>query len=133
MVTTRRKVDPIHRLRRTLGEYYAEKRQRYGYDYPDFYDRDLRRLFSDLPEFRSNRSAGAFLRSVRAEVRRKVARWTGTYQYTIDQVLSDMITRCQELGLHLSGAEEQATLDFTVLLTVQTMNYLHSGRHRIAL
>jgi hypothetical protein len=27
--------------------------------------------------------------------------------------------------------EEQAKLDFTIALTVQTMNYLHSGRHRI--
>jgi hypothetical protein len=29
--------------------------------------------------------------------------------------------------------EDQARQDFTVLLTVQTMNYLHSGRHRVAL
>jgi hypothetical protein len=29
--------------------------------------------------------------------------------------------------------EEIAVKEFTVLLTVQTMNYLHSGRHRIAL
>jgi hypothetical protein len=27
----------------------------------------------------------------------------------------------------------RAKLDFLVLLTVQTMNYLHSGRHRVAL
>jgi hypothetical protein len=29
--------------------------------------------------------------------------------------------------------EEQARHEFTVFLTVQTMNYLHSGRHRVAL
>ena len=29
--------------------------------------------------------------------------------------------------------EDRAKLDFLVLLTVQTMNYLHSGRHRVAL
>jgi len=29
--------------------------------------------------------------------------------------------------------EEHARYEFTVLLTVQTMNYLHSGRHRVAL
>ena len=27
--------------------------------------------------------------------------------------------------------EDRAKLDFTIALTVQTMNYLHSGRHRI--
>ena len=30
-------------------------------------------------------------------------------------------------------ALEQARREFAVLLTVQTMNYLHSGRHRVAL
>ncbi len=44
-----------------------------------------------------------------------------------------MITRCRELNLRLIEAPEEATLEFTILLTVQTMNYLHSGRHRVAL
>lgn len=44
-----------------------------------------------------------------------------------------MIERCRELNLRLTSPEDQAKLDFTVLLTVQTMNYLHSGRHRVAL
>jgi hypothetical protein len=29
--------------------------------------------------------------------------------------------------------EDATKLDFMVFLTVQTMNYLHSGRHRVAL
>jgi hypothetical protein len=29
-------------------------------------------------------------------------------------------------------AEEQAKLDFTILLTVHTMTYLRSGRHKVA-
>ena len=44
-----------------------------------------------------------------------------------------MITRCRELKLRLAIPEEQARYEFAVLLTVQTMNYLHSGRHRVAL
>jgi hypothetical protein len=62
-----------------------------------------------------------------------VARWTNEYQYTIDQVLGDMIARSRELGLRLATTPEQAKREFAVLLTVQTMNYLHSGRHRVAL
>jgi hypothetical protein len=30
-------------------------------------------------------------------------------------------------------SEESTKTDFLVFLTVQTMNYLHSGRHRVAL
>ena len=44
-----------------------------------------------------------------------------------------MIRRCRELNLRLTRPPEEATLEFAILLTVQTMNYLHSGRHRVAL
>jgi hypothetical protein len=42
-----------------------------------------------------------------------------------------MIDRSREQGLRLAVPEDQARFDFTLALTVQTMNYLHSGRHRI--
>jgi hypothetical protein len=130
LVSRRARLDPLEGLRKTLRAHYAEKRAHYGVDQPeDLYDRPLRRLFSAAS---GGLSAARFLARIRREVRRKVATWTGVYQYTIDQVLEDMIDRCRELGLRLAVPAEQAKLDFTVLLTVQTMNYLHSGRHRIA-
>jgi len=126
-------LDPLSSLQKTLRQHYKVKREHYGVAQPTFYDRDLRRLFSDAPEFKSNRTAASFLNRFRKEVRRKVAGWTGEYQYRIDQVLEAMISRCRELNLRLAVSEEQAKLDFTIFLTVQTMNYLHSGRHRVAL
>jgi hypothetical protein len=77
--------------------------------------------------------AARFIARVRREVRRMIASWTGEYQYTIDQVLENMVKRSNELNLRLATGEERAKLDFTIMLTVQTMNYLHSGRHRVAL
>lgn len=62
-----------------------------------------------------------------------MAGWTGEYQYIIDQVLSGMIERSRALKLHLTLQKEQTKLDFAILLTVQTMNYLHHGRHKVAL
>jgi hypothetical protein len=126
-------IDPLRRLRRTLRQHYRRKRRHHGIDHPKFYDRELRRLFSDAPEFSDNMTAAQFLARMRQPVRRVVASWTGIYQYTIDKVLEDMISRCRELKLRLAVPEEQARYEFTVLLTVQTMNYLHSGRHRVAL
>ena len=78
-------------------------------------------------------TAARFISRIRRDVRRRVADWTGLYQYTVDKVIEDMIKRCHELGLRLARPEEEAKHEFTVLLTVQTMNYLHSGRHRVAL
>ena len=131
LVASRARVDPLSRLRKTLREHYEEKRRHYGLDEDVSYDRDLRRLFSSAPEFRDRPSAARFLGRIRREVRRRVAQGTGVYQYTIDQVLGDMIDRCRELSLRVAVSEDRAKLDFTIALTVQTMNYLHRGRHRI--
>jgi hypothetical protein len=126
-------VDPLNALRSTLRQHYRNKRRYYGVDYPNFYDRDLRRLFSDAPQFANAMSAAQFINRIRRSVRRLVSGWTGIYQYTIDQVLEDMIARCRELNLRLAVPEDQGRQEFTVLLTVQAMNYLHSGGHRLFL
>ena len=133
LVRTRRRVEPLHSLRKTLRAWYERKRRHYGVQHPHFYDRDLRRLFSDKPEYASNMKAPRFIARVRRDVRRMVAAWTGEYQYTIDQVLGDMLKRANDLNLRLKHDEEKTKSDFLVMLTVQTMNYLHSGRHRVAL
>jgi hypothetical protein len=126
-------VDPLSRLRKTLRQHYRNKRRHYGVDHPNFYDRDLRRLFSESPEFTSNITAAQFIARIRRPTRRLVADWTGIYQYTIDQVLEEMIARSRELKLRLAVPEDQARQEFAVLLTVQAMNYLQGGGHRVFL
>ena len=132
-VKSHRQVDPIGRLRKTLAEHYAKKREHYGLDHPDFYERDLRNLFSDAPDYARNLPAARFVRKIRQEARSTVASFTDSYQYTIDQLLQEIIERCREQNLRLTDSEETTKIDFMVFLTVQTMNYLHSGRHRVAL
>jgi hypothetical protein len=136
LIEKRTTVDPLHRLRRTLRQHYKRKAEHYALDYPDFYDRDLRRLFPAALPGADARTvpASRFINRIRKDVRRTVAAWTGVYQYTIDQVLEEMAERCDELQLRFAiGAEERTRAEFIVVLTVQTMNYLHSGRHRVAL
>jgi hypothetical protein len=133
LIRSRRQIDPVSRMQKTIREHYREKRERYEIEMPNLYDRDLRRLFSDSSQYASNPTAASFLSSIRRDVRKVVRRWTGVYQYTINQVLADMIERCRELNLRLAAPPEQARVDFMILLTVHTMNYLHSGRHQLAL
>ena len=126
-------VDPLGKLRKTLRQHYRNKRRYYGVDHPNFYDRDLRRLFSESPEFASNITAAQFIARIRRPTRRLVSDWTGIYQYTIDQVLEEMIARSRELKLRLAVPDDQARQEFAVLLTVQAMNYLQGGGHRVFL
>lgn len=133
LVRSRRVVEPLHKLTMTLGEHYEKKQETYGRVHPDFYDRDLRRLFSGVAGVRGNPAAARFLRDVRSELRRLVAYWTSEHQYTIDQVLTQMIARCEELGLRLDRSAEQTKTEAAILLCVQTMNHLHAGYHRVVL
>ncbi len=130
-VTTCEAVDPLPSLKKTLREHHEYKRRYYGVERQSPYDPDLKRLSSNIPSHANKPSAATFLNRFRREVQRKVASWTGEYQYTIDQVLEDMIQRSRELNLRVPVAEEHAILNFTILLTVYTMNFLRSGRYRM--
>ena len=70
----------------------------------------------------------AFIRRNRRDIRELVSRWTGEYQFTLDQVLKEMIGRCQELKLRAVGPESRLKLDFTILLTVHTTHYIYRRR-----
>ena len=75
----------------------------------------------------SRESAAAFLRRHQKEIRDQVSRWTGEYRFTLDQVLKQMIGRCRELKLRLTGSEARVKQDFAIVLTMHTMRCLHRG------
>src|SRR5262249_39906843 len=76
VVRSTRLVDPLSRLKKTLADHYRKKREHYGLDHPDFYDSDLRNLFSNAAEYAKHPSAARFLRRIRKEVRTTVASFT---------------------------------------------------------
>ena len=132
-VRTRRHVDPLRLQRMTLREYYDDKREHYGSGFPHIYDRDLKRLFSELEKDKHHEAASAFLRRNRSKIRSLVAKWTGEYEFTLDQVFSHMMGRCRELRLRAVGSESKLRLDFAILLTMRTMQYLYTSRDNIPL
>jgi len=132
-VRSRRRPESLPKLSMTLGQYYEEKRERYVVSYPDIYDRDLRRLFSDDPRHERQQLASHFLRRNRSEIRRLVSNWTGEYQFTLEQVLKDMIGRSRQLKLRAVGPERRLKMEFAVLLTVKTMDFHYSRRNWFAL
>lgn len=130
---SRLRPDSLSTLSMTLREYYEDKRSRYLVSYPDIYDRDLRRLFSDDPKHKRRELASRFLRRNRTEIRRLVSNWTGEYQFTLEQVLKDMIGRSHELKLRAAGPERRLKMEFAILLTVKTMDFHYSRRNWFAL
>ena len=129
----RRRPDSLPTQRMTLREYYARKRQQYHVSYPDIYDSELRRIFSSDPKHKRQELASSFLRRNRREIRQLVSNWTGEYEFTLEQVLKDMIGRSRELKLRAAGPERRLLIEFAILLTVKTMDFHYSRRNWFAL
>jgi len=130
VVSDRGEVDPLRSLRKTLAEHYAARRKKYTVTFPNIYDAELKRLFSQEPRHRRNETASSFLRRNKGEIRRLVSKWTGEYQYTLETVLEQMIGRCSHMGLRVAGPERETVMNFIVLLTVQTMHFLYAQSRR---
>jgi len=133
VVTDRSVVDPVAGQRTRLRTHYRRRRERYDVRAAAVHDHDVRRLFSDDPRHRDRTPAAAFLRRLRAELRERVARWTGQHAYTVDQVLAQMIARCQALGLRCARPARELRLDALALVTAHTAELVHVGRFELTL
>lgn len=129
----RRKEYKILDIKQTLGEHYQQKKEHYGLNTrEDIYDRELKLLFSNEPQYKKNRTAASFIRGIRSETRQCVGRYSGQYQYSIDEILEEVIQRCSNLGLRLVHSEERTKDEFMVLIGVLTMSHTYSGGFALA-
>jgi hypothetical protein len=116
-----------------LKTYYAEKRKLYEDSYPDFYDRDLRALFSAGPEAAGRVKASAWLGKRRRVLMSTVCRWTNERKYRVNALLTRLIARCKELDVHAAaegaaGADQERETG-TYLATL-VMSHLFTGKFK---
>jgi hypothetical protein len=113
-----------------LKTYYARKRKAYAEDFPDFFDRDLQRLFAAGPETPNRQLASRFLRAHRQRIIAAVGAWTGGKKYTVNQLLRDLSQRCDELALHVRVDDPSLLVQVTAYLTALVTNYLFTGKFK---
>ena len=127
----KRRIKPysIGTLHKTLGEYYAEKREQYPVTYTQAYDRDLLELFSAEPRCRARETASSFMRRNRRTLIETVVRWARDLGPVVEHVLDEMIGRCRELGLRLKGREPQIRRDLGLILVKHAVDYSRRADH----
>lgn len=121
-VRSRARPFSLGRNRTTLRDHYAQRKAHYTPSFAGTYDKDLRNLFD--ADARQGESAAKFLRRHRRDIRKLVARWTGEYTFTVDQVMKGMIGRCSELKLRVQP-QASTHVDFAIVLTKHAMTYVH--------
>lgn len=131
-VRSRAHVEPLRGLKQTLRKHYRIRRDRYGVDLPDFFDRQLHKIFAP-GKAETQETAAAFLRRSGKDLCRRVVSVTGTHPYTVDQFLAEMIARCRKLKLRRSRSERHVKLEAAILLAAQVLGYVHGGGHHVAL
>ncbi len=132
IIKTRRKVEPLREIKMTLVEHYRKKRTLYAVDWPGYYDRDLRRVFSNEPRYKSRMSAAAFLRSHRIELCEKVAHASGMHPYAINFLVRNMVERSKAMKLRLCDTPTTTRETVMLILTVHAVHFAHSGYLPIA-
>jgi hypothetical protein len=126
-VRTRARIDTLRTLKKTLKEHYKRKRRTYGSETHNFFDKDLRRLFS-MERRKGSRAASAVIRDFSSEVVALVSEGTGESTYLVNHVRKDIIERCRELRLFARGPKRRLKESFTVLLTKHVINALFRNR-----
>ncbi|MBW7909231.1 MAG: hypothetical protein H3C50_10020 [Kiritimatiellae bacterium] len=113
-----------------LRDYYAAKRLLYEDTYPDFYDSDLRQLFTGVQDPTTALPASAYLRRYRSSLVKQVCLWTNERKYRVNRLLSRLIKRCDELDL-VARADDAAQGQRTgAYLATLAMNYLFTGKFK---
>ncbi|HKY62412.1 MAG TPA: hypothetical protein VJR29_03255 [bacterium] len=112
-----------------LGAYYAKKQKLYAQDYPDFYDRDLKVIFS-ADGGGAGESAGEFMRRNRKLIVDKVAQWSGEKKFIVNNLFKRLMERSRQLKMRLRSSPEESMLEITAYLTSMASNYLYTGKFK---
>jgi hypothetical protein len=129
LVKSKRKIDWQKRLKTTLNDHYIERKKYYGIEGHTFFDLHLSKLFSKNNVYQYK--ASKFIKKYRKEFRKISSNWTGTYQYIIDQILDEIIYRCDVLNLNLKYNPEQSKLHFISMFSIVTLEYIRAGNHKV--
>jgi len=131
---------PLHQPQVRLADYdclnvklrthYARKRKYYEDNFTDFYDQDLRRLFDATDGTPDRVKASVLIRQQRKQLVHSVCRWSNGRKYRVNELLSSLITRCQELDLYARPGDPKLTLDVAVFVTSLVMNHLFTGKFK---
>lgn len=116
-------------LKLKLGTYYQRKQKLYAQDYPDFYDHDLREIFS-FKEDMTGHSAARFMKKNRRMIIEKVSEWSGEKKFIVNNLYKKLMERCEKLKMKYNKSEEHILLEIAAYLTSMVSNYLYTGKFK---
>lgn len=112
-----------------LKTYYARKRKLFADTYPDFYDAELKQLFS-APPGPGSINACSYLRQRKKRLMNSVCQWTNERKFRVNKLLTRLIERCDQLELRVLNDDPQQDFRVASFITTLVMNYLFTGKFK---
>ena len=128
VVLSRAKISEASRLRSRLEAHYKRRRRIYAQEFPDFFDADLKRLFTDAATAPNGERASVFLRRSAKLILNAVSAWTGEPKFTINRLLRALTDRCAELDLRLKASS--AGIEIAAYLATLACHYRLTGKFK---
>ena len=129
LVPPRLRVSEYSGLNKKLKTYFTRKRREFAESFPDFYDRDLHKLFVAAP-VNGHVPAARFLRQNKRRIINSICHWTGEPKYRVSELLCDLTERADELGLGADPADSELPLSLASFITSLVMNHRFTGRFK---
>jgi hypothetical protein len=133
VVRTREVMEPLAANRRTLRQHYEQRLKRYAFDTIDAYDRRLRRVFGKREDHPRRLAASGFLRQVRPQFIRLLARRNRLHPYVVHHVMRMVIRRCRVLQLVVITPQRDAKRAALGLIERIMLDVLRRDREKYAL
>ena len=118
-------------MRSTLDRFYRRRIRENQEDYPDFFDRDLRKIFDGAPDLpKKDHDAGRFLARHRRTIVETVSRWTGEKKYAINALVKRLTARCGQTDLRLGRTEAETGREVAAYLATLVTHHLCTGHFK---
>lgn len=117
-------------LRLKLKTYYARKQKYFAQDYPDFYDRDLNKIFTLEKPASGAVSAREFMKRHQKNIVQKVSHWTREKKFIVNNLYKKLLERCTELSMYLKQEESETLMELSSFLASLISNYLYTGKFK---
>jgi hypothetical protein len=131
LLSGRTEYAPLSRLKRTLAKHYAKKKRFYSVKWAESFDPELKKIFSEGNDGKGL-SAASYIGRRRSIFRKNISEVLNIPQYTVDQIIHQMIRRTEQLNLKILS-EKNTDHKLIIILTSQLINIRQSGYHRIPL
>ena len=115
-------------LKMRLDHYYQKRRRENAADYPDFFDGDLKEIFS--AKAGEGMPASQFLRRHAKMIVHSVGRWSSEKNFTVERLVKKFSDRSRALELRAPDDHTRVSIEVSSYLASIVSNYLFTGKFK---